>query len=121
RSGVAIDAAVLATAVGIDRLLEADVGAVVGRDDALGRLPVHIRLERLKLAQALPAVVKRLALFALETADPVRTGTPPAPPPSVYEIARVRLGPGPRLWPPILGHHFGPPPCASLAHLGLRP
>ena len=73
-TGVAIDAAVLAAAIGVDGLVEADVGAVVGRDDALGRLPVHIGLEGLEVGQALPAVVERLAQLALEPARPGSTG-----------------------------------------------
>ena len=79
--GEAVDAAVLAAAIGVDRLVEADVGAVVAGDDALGHLPVHVGLERLKLGQALPAVVERLALLGFVAADAV--GARPAAPPAL--------------------------------------
>ena len=74
----AIDAAVLATPIGVDRLLEADVGAVVTGDDALGRLAVNLGLERGKVAQALPAVVERLASFMFKPANLVGARAPPA-------------------------------------------
>ena len=46
----AVDAAVLASPVGIDRAVERDVGAIVARDDRTRRLFVHLRLERIEIA-----------------------------------------------------------------------
>jgi len=43
----AIDAAVLATAVGVDRPVEGDIGRFVPRDDGPRLLPCHFGLERL--------------------------------------------------------------------------
>jgi hypothetical protein len=40
---VTVNAAVFATAVGIDARGEADVRAVVARDDCLGQVPVELR------------------------------------------------------------------------------
>ena len=71
---VAVDAAVLAAPIGVDRLVEAYVGAVVGGDDALGRLARNLGLERLQLREALPAVIEGLAQLALVAACAVRPG-----------------------------------------------
>ena len=69
--GIAVNAAVLAAAIGVDGLVEADVGTVVAGDDALGGLAMHLGFERLEFAQAFPAVIERFAQFALEPADMV--------------------------------------------------
>ena len=58
---VAIEAAVLAAAVGVDRAVERDVGRVVAGDDRLGLLPGHLGRERLGRFVLRPAVVERLA------------------------------------------------------------
>src|SRR3989304_3328740 len=44
-AGLAVDATVLATAVGIDTIAEADVGAVVFGEDRLGPVGDELRLE----------------------------------------------------------------------------
>src|SRR5712692_1762951 len=68
RAGVAVDAAVLAAAVRVDRLLEADVGRVVARDDRARALLGDRGLERaLVLLLGRPAVVEWLAQRAFET------------------------------------------------------
>ncbi len=77
---VAVDAAVLAAAIGIDRAVEGDVGAVVARDDGARRLLAHLGLEGVEVAQALPAVIEGLALLRLEAAGRVRARAAPAPP-----------------------------------------
>ena len=84
----AIDAAVLAAPIGVDGLVEADVGTVVAGDDALGRLAMNLGLEGRKLAEAFPAVVERLAQLALEAADAVGARAAPAPPLSVHKRLR---------------------------------
>ncbi len=75
--GVAVDAAVLASAIGIDRAVEADVRAVVGCDDATRRLNAHLGLESLELGQAFPAVVEVLPHLRLKAAGPIRSRTAP--------------------------------------------
>ena len=71
-AGIAIDAAVLAAAIGIDRAIEGDVGGGIARDHGLalvgadrgakrGKIPIR----RTSLA---PAIVDVMALFRLEAA-----------------------------------------------------
>ena len=91
---VAIDAAVLAAAVRIDRLVEGDVRALVARDDGAGRLDVHVGAERLQLAEALPAVVERDAPLALEAARVVRARAAAAPQVVSDEAAGICRGLG---------------------------
>src|SRR6185437_5454941 len=79
RPRVAVDAAVLAAAVGVDRGGEADVGAVVSCNDHLGLFGRngggdsvhHLVVER-------PAVVEGLAHLGLEAAGTVGAGAAPA-------------------------------------------
>src|SRR5690606_30089941 len=71
RPGVAVDAAVLAAAVGIDRAVEADVGTVVSCDDAARGLDAHLGLEGVQRGEALPAVVELLPDLRLVAPDPV--------------------------------------------------
>ena len=61
RPGVAIEAAVLAAAIGVDRAVERDVGRLVAGDDRPGLLPGHLGRERLGRLVARPAVVELLA------------------------------------------------------------
>ena len=48
----------LAAAIGIDRLIEGNVGRVVGGDDLLRRFDEHRRLERRQVVERLPAIVE---------------------------------------------------------------
>src|SRR5688572_28599959 len=77
RPRVAVDAAVLAAAVRVDRLREADVGRVVMRDDRARALDRHAGLEfpRVGLVRG-PAVVERFARHAFETALHERARSP---------------------------------------------
>ncbi len=69
RSRVAVDAAVLAAAIGIHRLVERNVGRIVARDDRARAFLDHRRLElRLRLLLGRPAVVEGRALGPLEAA-----------------------------------------------------
>src|SRR5665213_531714 len=73
----AIDAAVLAAAIGVDRAVEADIGRGVASDDRAGRIDRQPRRERHRLGlgtRLAPAVVERDAHFALEAAAGVRGG-----------------------------------------------
>src|SRR5258708_11701625 len=77
RPGVAVDAAVLAAAIGIDRVVEADVRRVVVRNDRARALDGHLRLEgSLVLLFGRPAVVEHLARHGLEA--PLYEGARPA-------------------------------------------
>jgi hypothetical protein len=78
-ASVAIAAAVLAAAIGIDRLIEADVGTVVRRDDAAGLLQPDVRGERLELLQSLPSVIEALPPLHLETTARVASGAAATP------------------------------------------
>src|SRR5829696_6562850 len=64
----AIDAAMLAAAIGIDRTVEADVGRVVSGDDLARGIERYRRLERRQFVQALPAIVEGDPRFGLEPA-----------------------------------------------------
>ena len=54
RARVAVDAAVLAAAIGIDRAVEADIGRGVAGDDAPRRDLLHFRRQSFELAKRLP-------------------------------------------------------------------
>src|ERR1041385_5872589 len=54
----AVDAAMLAAAVRIDRAIEADVGRIVAGDHLSSRVERHRGLERRQLVEALPAIVE---------------------------------------------------------------
>jgi hypothetical protein len=100
-AGEAIDAAVLAAAVGVDRLIEADVRAVIAGNDALGDFLAHVGLEGFQIAQALPTVVEGLALLVLVAADAVGARAAAAPAFCIHECRVVGHGrPG---LPPIRG------------------
>ena len=92
----AVDAAVLAAAIGIDRAVEADVGRVVARDDLARGLDRDRGLERRQLLDRLPAVVERDARGRLVAARCVGQRPPAAPPFTVdggaEEFARRRHG-----------------------------
>ena len=64
----AVDAAMLAAAIGIDRTVEADVGRVVAGDDLARGIERHGGLERRQIVEALPAVVERHPRLGLEPA-----------------------------------------------------
>ena len=54
----AIDAAMLAAAIGIDRAVEGNVGRLIARDDLARGVDLYRRLERRQFVEALPAVVE---------------------------------------------------------------
>ena len=74
-----IDAAVLATAIGIDRAIEADIGRVVAGDDLARRIDRHTRGERRQILETLPAVVEADAGFRLVAPGRVRQRAAAAP------------------------------------------
>ena len=86
RPGIAIGAAVLAATIGIDRTVEADIGAVVAGNDRLGRLDMLVRRERGQRLLGFPAVVDRLAGVALEAAGRIGLG------PAAAIAARIEQG-----------------------------
>src|SRR5437879_5278953 len=54
----AVDAAMLAAAIGIDGAVEADVGGIVARDLLSRGVDLDRRLERRQFLEALPAIVE---------------------------------------------------------------
>src|SRR4029079_15063195 len=77
RPGEAVDTAVLAAPVGVDRAVEADIGRLVAGDDAPRRHFLHVGGQRFQLAERFPTVVDLLIGDRLEAAAPVGLGTPP--------------------------------------------
>ena len=75
----AVDAAVLAAAVGIDRAIEGDIGQVVAGDDLAGGIDGHGGLERRQLLEALPAIVECDPRQRLVTAGCIRLRAAAAP------------------------------------------
>ena len=76
---IAVDAAVLATAIRVDRPVERDVRALVARDDASAAARSRPRSDRRQRLVDVPAVVHRDVLEALEAAGHVQP-RPPRPP-----------------------------------------
>ena len=78
RARVAIDAAVLAAAIDVDRTVEAEVGRVVARDHRAARVGPHLGAQRRRrLVDGAPAVVESLAAQALVAPAPVARRPPP--------------------------------------------
>ena len=97
RPRVAIDAAVLAAAIGIDRAVEADIRRLVPADDLARLLDLHMGLERRQFLEAFPAVVERHLGGRLEPARGVGYGAAPAPAPGLHRggenaVVRRRFG-----------------------------
>ena len=72
----AIDAAVLAAAIGVYRAIEAYVRRVVARDDGSGLFNVKIGFQRLEASERAPSVVRLLARERLVTPALVGYGAP---------------------------------------------
>ena len=85
----AVDAAMLAAAIGVDRAVEADVGRVVPRDDGARPLDRHLGLERRRLFGKIPAVVEALAFDRLEAGMRVRHRAAAAPGLAFRDRARL--------------------------------
>ena len=75
----AIDAAMLAAAIGIDRAVEGDVGRLVAGDDLARGVDRHGGLERRQLFEALPAVVEGDPRDRLVAAGGIRQRAAAAP------------------------------------------
>ena len=86
----AIDAAVLAAAIGIDRAVEGNVRRLVAGDDLARGVDRHRGLERRQLLQALPAVVEGDARDRLVAAGGV--GQRAAAAPALARRRRCRAG-----------------------------
>src|SRR5882757_6655441 len=76
----AVDAAMLAAAIGIDRAVEADIGRVVAGDHLARGVDGNGGLERRQVVKALPAVVEGDPRLGLEPAAVVGLGAAAAPP-----------------------------------------
>src|SRR6516225_9481697 len=75
RAREAVDAAMLAAAIRIDRAVKRDIGRIVVSDDSAGAVDGDGCLERRQLFRALPAVIERDPCQRLETARRVRLRT----------------------------------------------
>ena len=80
RPGEAVDAAMLAAPVGIDRTVEADIGRIVAGDDLSRGVERDRGLERRQFIEALPAVVEGDPRFGLEAAAVVGLRAAATPP-----------------------------------------
>ena len=76
----AVDAAMLAAPVGVDRAVEADIGRIVAGDDLARGIDRDRGLERRQFIEALPAVVERDPRLSLEAAAVVGLRAASAPP-----------------------------------------
>ena len=76
----AVNAAVLAAAIGIDRAVEADVGRLVAGDDLARCIDRYLRLESRQFVEASPAIVEGDAGERLVTAGGVGLRAAAAPP-----------------------------------------
>ncbi len=79
RAREAVDAAVLAAAIGIDRAVEADVGTIVAGNDLAGGVGRDRGLERRQFVERAPAVVKGDARQRLVAARGVALRAAPTP------------------------------------------
>jgi len=68
----------LAAAIGVDRAIKADIGAVIGGDDALGALGMFDRFKSRQRFDAAPAVIEIFARMGFEASGPVSLGASPA-------------------------------------------
>src|ERR1700730_3418902 len=75
----AIDAAVLAGAIGIDGAVEGNVRGVVATDDLAGGIDRHVGFERRQILELLPAVIEGDAGKWLVAPGRVRAGAAAAP------------------------------------------
>ena len=75
--GVAIDASVLAPAVGIDRAVEAQIRRLVVGDNVTAGIGKHLGLALLHQGR-IPTIIERNTLRRLEPARPVGEGGPAA-------------------------------------------
>jgi len=91
RTREAVDAAVLAPAIGVDRAIERDVRAIVAGDDRSRRVVENRRLKRVEVAQTLPTVVEGLAPLFFEPPRMVGASAAAAPAVVIYEAAGRRL------------------------------
>jgi hypothetical protein len=90
RSREAVDAAVLAAAIGIDRAVEADIGGVVAGDDFSRGVDGDRGLERRQFVEALPAVVERDPRLGLEAAAVIGLRAAATPPFALDRDAKFR-------------------------------
>ncbi len=84
----AVDAAVLAAPIGIDRAVEGDIGRIVARDDGLRLFQRHLRLERRQFGRTAPAVILGHPRLGLVAAAAIRDGAPATPAVPIHEFRR---------------------------------
>jgi hypothetical protein len=88
----AVDAAMLAAAIGIDRAVEADIGRIVAGDDFSRGIERDAGLERRQFVEALPAVVEGDPRLGLEAAGGVGLRAAAAPPLAFDRDRQFRKG-----------------------------
>src|SRR5690606_9083107 len=66
RTREAVDAAMLATTIGIDRAVERDIRRFISRYDGAGPLHLHFRLKWRKIFKRIPAVIEYVTGYRLE-------------------------------------------------------
>ena len=74
----AVAAAVLASAIGIDRSVEGNIGRIVCGDDLLWRLDEDLCLERRQIVERIPAVVEKCPRMRLVAPRHVDARSPSA-------------------------------------------
>src|SRR5690606_18824367 len=88
----AIGAAMLAAAIGVDRALETDIGAVIAGDDAAGPLDMLDGFEHRQRLHMVPAIVEILAPVPLEASALVGLGAAPANAVRAEQFAPRQIG-----------------------------
>src|SRR5690606_5152676 len=91
-AGEAIGTAMLATAIGVDRTVEADIGTVVAGDDSPGALDMLDGLEQRQRLDAAPAIVEPVALMRLEPAGTVGLRAAAANALGLHQFAPDQIG-----------------------------
>src|SRR5580704_14172207 len=76
----AVDATMLATPVGVDRTVKADIRRIIAGDDLARGIERDRGLERRQFVEALPAIVERDARLGLEAAAVIGLRAAAAPP-----------------------------------------
>ena len=91
---VTVDAAMLATAIGIDGAIEGDVGTIVAGDDGAGGLVAHHGAQGAQVLVEIPAIVEVGARLGFVATSRIRTRPPPAPavPGHLHSAAVARAG-----------------------------
>src|SRR3954467_11265539 len=103
----AVDAAMLATPVGVDGPVETDIGRIVAGDDLAGGIERDRCLERRQLTEALPAVIQHAQRARHDTTTRVPPGVargggwPPAAAAAVPAVSQQQIPEKEKPPPPV--------------------